>query len=117
MTSSNTYGEEEDLKVVYKFIGQNWHLAGHLSPNYGTPRVDSRPGVSSTVRRLNTRETKVAVLMIHIDRYIRITESPFLFVESGILGFGIRILSQGFRNSVDDWAPESTEFCTNTELA
>ena len=79
--------------------------------------VDSRPGVSSTVRRLKTRETELAVLMIHIDRYIRITESGFLFVESGILDFGIRILPQGFRNSVDDWAPEFTEFCTDKESA
>jgi len=44
----------------------------------------------------------VTVLKIHIDRYIRIPESEFLFLESGIQGFGIRILAQGFRNPVND---------------
>ena len=57
----------------------------------------------------------MTVLKIHIDRYIRIPESEFLFLESGIQGFGIRILAQGFRNSVNDWTPES-KFSYDKEL-
>ena len=67
------------------------------------PRLESRAGVSSTVRRrLKTREAEVTELKIHIDRYIRIQESEFLSLESGIQGFGIRILAQGFRNPVNE---------------
>ena len=39
---------------------------------------------------------------------IRILESgKFLFVESEILGFGIRNTGQGVRNPTNDWNPES----------
>ena len=31
----------------------------------------------------------------------------FLHVKSGILGFGIRYLAQGFRNPANDWNPET----------
>lgn len=44
----------------------------------------------------------MTVLKLHIDRYIRIQESEFLSLESGIQGFGIRILAQGFRNPVNE---------------
>ena len=45
-------------------------------------------------------------LKIHIDRYIRIQESEFLSLESGIQGFEIRILAQGFRNPVNEGGGE-----------
>ena len=35
----------------------------------------------------------------------------FLFVESGILGFGIRNTAQGIRNPANDWNPESKFHC------
>ena len=99
LTSSTTYGEGEVLAVVFKFIGQNWPLVSHLF-TYCTPRLESRAGVSSTVRRrLKTRDAEVTVLKIHIERYIRILESEFLSLESGIQSFGIRILVQGLPES------------------
>ena len=81
LTSSTTYGEGEVLALVFKFIGQNWPLVSHLF-KYCTPRLERRAGVSSTVRRRpTTREAEVTVLKIHIDRYIRIPESEFLFLD------------------------------------
>ena len=36
-----------------------------------------------------------------------------LFVESGILGYGIRYTAQGMLNATDDWNPESKDQLTN----
>ena len=48
------------------------------------------------------------LLSIAPSKGIRISESgKILFVESGILGFGIRNPTQGIRNPINYWNPES----------
>ena len=71
------------------------HIYSHI---HGTPRLESRVGVSSTVRRrLKTREAEVTVLKIHIDTFgfrnlnfcfwnpeFRVLESVFWLKDFGI---------------------------------
>ena len=85
-------------------------MSSFTSCNLGLQLLLSPHVRESRFREFLLVESRIGHLHIGVILLLR---PEHLFVESGILGYGIRNTVQGMLNATDDWNPESKGQLTN----